>query len=167
MDIDVILLKTTEIPGRTVCQIPIQVDQAPCQEGLVEPLEVSSLPKHLLVARTLIVVGAQQDAVIQIANTNPTPTTLYEGSRLGTFTPQDYICVLESDVSSTQEVESHEPSDSPELKVDLDSTTLSSTEKMQLLNLLADFSDLFSSSGGPMGRTGVVKHSIHTMGPPI
>jgi len=160
-------VETTEIPGRTVCEIPIQVDQAPCQEGLVEPLEVSSMPKHILVARTLTIVGAQQDAVIQIANTNPTPTTLYKGSKLGRFIPHDYICVLESDVSSTQEVESQEPSDSPELNVDLDSTTLSLTEKMQLRNLLVDFSDLFSSSGGRMGRTGVVKHSIHTTGPPI
>ena len=86
---------------------------------------------------------------------------------MGRFIPQNYICVLESDVTSTQEVKSHGPSDLADLNVDLDSITLSYTQKMQLLNLLADFSDLFSSSGGPMGRTGVVKHSIHTTGTPI
>ena len=86
-DIDVILLETTEIPGRTLCQIPIQVDQAPC---LVEPLEVISLPKYIVVARTLTtcIDGSWQDTVIQITNTNPTPTTLYKGSKMGRSFPR-------------------------------------------------------------------------------
>jgi len=33
--------------------------------------------------------------------------------------------------------------------------------------LLSEFSDVFSTPEGPLGRTNVVKHSIHTEGRPI
>lgn len=53
------------------------------------------------------------------------------------------------------------------LNIDLDSAVLSATKKEQLLDLLADISDLFATLGGQLGRTGVVKHDVHMTGPPI
>ena len=39
---------------------------------------------------------------------------------------------------------------------------LSHADKGRLRSLLEEFSDIFSSEGKPLGRTGVVKHTIHT-----
>ena len=39
---------------------------------------------------------------------------------------------------------------------------LSHSDKGRLRSLLEEFSDIFSSEGKPLGRTGVVKHTIHT-----
>ena len=39
---------------------------------------------------------------------------------------------------------------------------LSPSDKGRLRSLLEEFSDIFSSEGKPLGRTGVVKHTIHT-----
>ena len=51
--------------------------------------------------------------------------------------------------------------------IDLTGTDLLVSERRQLLDLLASFGTLFSRVGGPLGRTGRVKHDIETSGPPI
>ena len=51
--------------------------------------------------------------------------------------------------------------------IDLTGTDLLVSERRQLLDLLASFGTLFSRVGGPLGRTGMVKHDIETSGPPI
>ena len=42
---------------------------------------------------------------------------------------------------------------------------LSDTDKGELRSLLRKYSDIFSSEGKPLGRTGLVKHTIHHWGP--
>ena len=51
--------------------------------------------------------------------------------------------------------------------VDLDSAELTKDQKGQMRALLTEFSDVFSVVGGPLGRTNVVKHAIHTAGMPV
>lgn len=40
-------------------------------------------------------------------------------------------------------------------------------EKGQIHALLTEFSDVFATVGGHLGRTGIIKHAIHTKGGPI
>lgn len=44
---------------------------------------------------------------------------------------------------------------------------LTDQEKGQIHKLLTEFSDVFASAGGPLGRTDIVKHAIHSTGMPI
>ena len=48
--------------------------------------------------------------------------------------------------------------------IDLSESTLSPQQQQQLLALLCDYSDLFATNNGPLGRTSIVKYSIHTEG---
>ena len=51
--------------------------------------------------------------------------------------------------------------------IDLTSSELSPTQQQELLALLQDYSGLFATDNGSLGRTSVVKHEIHTSGHPI
>ena len=51
--------------------------------------------------------------------------------------------------------------------MDLSESTLSPNQQQELFALLYDYSDLFATNDGPLGRTSVVKHAIHTNGHPI
>ena len=57
-------------------------------EGLVEPLELSSQPKNVLIARSLTTINSNGSVVLQVANVGSRPVKLYRNMKLGTFTPR-------------------------------------------------------------------------------
>ena len=168
-EIFAVLSGTLELPARSVCEIGARVMVASGQEGLVEPLEHGSLPKHLLIARTLTSVGQNGAVILQVTNNSPSPITIYKGSKLGKFIPREYICLLETTNTGSDQLgaEFLSAKKQPPLNVDLTSTGLTPTEKQQLLALLTQFSDLFATTDRPLGKTEVVKHAVKTSGPPI
>ena len=54
----------------------------------------------------------------------------------------------------------------PRPDVNLESADLTEDQRDQLQNLLSEFSDVFSTPEGSLGRTNVVKHFIHIEGRP-
>ena len=159
------LPNTIEIPARSVAQVVAHVQVTCGQEGVIEPLGSTrtGVPKHLLVARTLAKVGPQHNMVLQVVNASPTPTTVYKGTKLGTFAPISQV----RPINVVQEGEPLMETGSTPPDIDLAGTDLSPSEQQQLLNLLVSFSTVFTTANDPLGRTSVVKHNIQTSGPPI
>ncbi len=140
--------ETMELPGRSISLVSAHVPADCHQEGLVEPRRVGELAKHLLLPRTLVRVGTNQEIVVQVNNTGPSPVKIYKGTKLGTTV-------------TTTEMAPSPP------EVDLTLTDLASAEKEQLLELLTQYSDVFATPDGTLGKTSMVKHEVQTTGPPI
>ena len=156
------IIDTVVIPPRSITQLVAEVQVGCGQEGLIEPLNNTrtGILKYILVARTLARVGEKCKIILQVVNASPTATTVYKGTKLGTFTPIGQVQLI----SNVQE--SHCETKAP-LQIDLTTTELSQTEQRELLELLNSFSTLFVGDGEPVGWTGVVKHDIETSGAPI
>ena len=94
-------------------------------------------------------------------NISPDTVKLYKGMKVGEFAPRQYVQVVgdqEPDI----------PSPTPKkTEVDLAQADLSEAEKAQLLELINEFSDLFTSPQGELGCTKMVQHQIITEGAPI
>ena len=149
--------ETITIPARTVqlIQVSIPMD-VPTNKVLIEQ-ETSDVPKHLLVPRTLTTVTGGC-AFIQVMNTNSQQTTLYKGTKVGTYTPVHSLMFVDTSPPADQTENAHMPD------IDL---SLNPNETQQLQKLLHDYADLFVTAGGSLGCTGLVKHKIQTAGPPI
>ena len=147
-----------EIPRRTVMLLDTVLSSS-CNAisvMLVEP--ILNLPNHLRVARSLSRVHDNQ-VTIQVMNISPSPVKLFKGMKLGVVTPeQNILFVSKEEPDSNLQVSSFDHLDFP---------NLSSPERTELVNLLTEFSDIFSPSNGLMGHTSLIKHSIPTTGPPI
>ena len=89
--ITVAIPNTMEIPARSVMLITAQLSRVDGREGFVEPLSTTrtGIPKGILVARTLTQVCTSQNIMLEVTNISPTPTKVYKGTTLGTFTPMD------------------------------------------------------------------------------
>ena len=163
--ITVAIPDTMEIPARSVMLITAQLSRVFGREGFVEPLSTTrtGIPKGILVARTLTQVGTSQNIVLEVTNISPTPTKVYKGTTLGTFTPMDDICV----VNSVQDDETQPGNTARPPEVDLTETDLSPTQCHELLDLLATFTTLFATPENSLGKTSVVKHGMQTTGAPI
>ena len=99
---------------------------------------------------------------IQVMNISPTPLTIYQGTKLGEYIPLTELLLIDTPHSS------HPPAPTSTLPdVNLSQCELSPTQQQELLALLCDYKDLFATEGGPLGRTLVVRHAIHTEGSPI
>ena len=147
-----------EIPGRTVMLLDAVLSTS-CDTTLVMLVEpVSNLLNYLRVVRSLSCIHDNQ-TTIQIMNISPSPIKLFKGMKLGIVTlEQNILCVSEEESKSTLQIPSFD---------DLDFPHLSSSERTELVNLLTEFGDIFSSTNSLRGRTTLVKHSIPTTGPPI
>ena len=86
---------------------------------------------------------------MQVLNISPEPVKIYQGLRLGLFTPGHAIFTVsaESPIECTSPLTTLQQS----LNVDLDSTNLSSSQKQELKSLLLSCSDLFASPTGALG----------------
>ena len=159
------LPNTIEIPARSVAQVVAHVQETCGQEGVIEPLGSTrtGVSKHILVARTLTNVGPQKHMVLQVVNASATPTTVYKGTKLGIFAPISKV----HPINLVQEGEPPMETGSTPPDIDLAGTDLSPSEQQQLLNLQNSFSTVFTTANVPLGWTSVVKHNIHTSGPPI
>lgn len=95
-------------------------------------------------------------------NTINSPVTLYKGTKLALFTPQNQLCILlpnnEMRSTSTSNSINNQSQFQPAV------SHLSPDKRNQLLQLLDDFQHLFK---GTFGRTTAVKHTITTEAAPI
>ena len=158
--------QTTTIPGRTIqlltVSLPTEVKTMGFSSVLIEPQGPDKSPSHISVARTFSSVNSDSHAIIQVMNTNPTPVTIYQGTILGEFTLLSELLLVESHPPASPVANSPTLSD-----IDLSESALSPEQQQELLALLCDYSDLFATNNGALGRTSVVKHTIHTEGHPI
>jgi len=127
----------------------------------MEPLQLGTLPKHILVGRSLNTVD--QQLVMPVVNIGPSPIKIYKGTRVASFTPRNEVFLVDQDNVSPQEPSLQAPSPN----VNLESADLTDDQTAHLQALLLEFSDVFSTPEGPLGHTNVVKHFIHTEGRPI
>ena len=150
-----------DIPGRSVVIVSGHLDGAcVAPSGLIEPQWRSGTPKHLLFARSISPV--QEGYIkLQVTNSSPTPVKLFRGTRIGHFIPLEHVNV----VDTVQEQPEH--ATPPPNSIDLSESSLSATQKEELLSLLGCFGHVFAQEGQPRGRTTVVKHHIETSGTPI
>ena len=68
-----------------------------------------------------------------------------------------------SDVSVVNSVQGEKGNQSVSRKLPEVNTDLSLSQQQELLQLLTTFSTLFATPENPLGKTNVVKHSIHTI----
>ena len=88
-------LLTCYLHARSVSMVTACTAEACQGEGLVETY---SLPKYLLVARSLTRVGPNQEVILQVINTGPAPIKLYKakGAKVGEFISRQCICVVDN-----------------------------------------------------------------------
>ena len=130
---------------------------------LIEPLATAKLPHHLLAARTLSPV-LNNHALIQVMNMSPTSVKLYQGTKIGEMTSLADIHLVETQDSKSPGINT---CDHELPKIDMTGSTMSPAQQQELLTLLKQYTDLFATEDDPLGRTAVVRHTIHTDGPPI
>ena len=125
--------------------------------GLVEPLEHGLLQsKGLGVARA--VVGVHDVIPVRVMNVHQTSRVVKRGMSVATLTPvneTDIFCG--SDHQGPEELAHHVK--------DLYKETISKLDNeyhSQVAELLMDYSDVFSSGTYDIGKTGMIKHHIHT-----
>lgn len=106
---------------------------------------------------------------VRVINLSPTPVTLYQNISVGTFSQLEDSAL--GPVSCNRLVTKKTRRQTRLLaskQFDLDTMNLTSTQKNKLANSLDEFSDIFLSGPEDLGRTGIVKHQIHTGShPPI
>lgn len=161
---NVSILQDVCLQPRTTRIITGQLDRTfpPSQIGLVEPAHCNV--KHFLSARSLSAVQNNDEVVIQVMNTRTAPVTLYRGTRLAAFTPQEHICV--ADVAPLG-WEGKPPNTKHPPPLDIAKDNLSQNEVAQLQQLLQSFQHLFLEHTGQLGKASVVRHGIKTTASPI
>jgi len=169
--------KTMEIPARSVMLLTAKVAAKPGMpitdlEGLLEPMETPGMPKHLLIARSLSHVSNECDVTCQVVNVGPESVELHKGTRIAQFTQRANVFFLETTETAihpegadlmTADVQANQWA----ADIDLSQTDLEERQKCELLHVLKEFSDVFATQNGPLGRTSLVKHAVSTEGPPI
>lgn len=60
-------------------------------DGVIEPVELSGMPKHVMVARSLGCVSANGEVPLQIMNVGPGPIKILRGTKVGYFTPREHL----------------------------------------------------------------------------
>jgi len=128
-------------------------------EGLLEPMETPGKPKHLLIALSLSHVSNECDVSCQVVNVGPESVELHKGTRKAQFTQWANVFFLE-----TTETAIHNQWTAD---IDLSQTDLEERQKCELLHVLKEYSDIFATRNGPLGRTSLVKHAVSTEGSPI
>jgi len=163
VDSTVVVISTQEIPGRMAQLITCKVKGGiNIREGLIEPSDaIGSLPKYLCVAQSLATVSPDNKVVLQVMNTNPSPVKVYRDMKLGQIIPRENILLVEQHDLKTYNRNPCIP------EINLDSSILSSAEKVKVLDLITEYSDIFTTPGAPPAKSQVVKHTIKTQGPPI
>ena len=108
----VVMRHDIEIKGRHVQCISAAVQNdklLPLGAGLVEPIELASIPNHLLCARALCVADHSGFVPVKICNSSQQPITLHRGTKIASFHPIQNIYVVEND-QPVQAVDNAKPS---------------------------------------------------------
>ena len=128
------MINTVVTPPCSITQLVAEVQVRCGQEGLIEPLNNTrtGILKYILVARTLARAGEKCKIILQVVNGSPTATTVYKGTKLGTFTPIGHVQLI----SNVQESHCETKARQTPLQIDLTTIELSQTEQRELLELL-------------------------------
>ena len=93
--IGIVAPATLEVAGRSVQLLYAKLDDhatlAGEGTGLVEPVDKGQ-PKHLLIGWTLSQVSPEGEVLLQVLNVSPEPVKIYQGTKLGVFTPSHARC---------------------------------------------------------------------------
>ena len=130
-------------------------------------VESTSCPDEsgLVVARSVVSVG---EVPVRIMNMNGEPVVLKKGTRVASAEAADEICSAELDkkvCTLTDSIGKRTRSVLPEhldCLVQGASKKLTESELDVLTSLLSEYSDIFATPGGPLGRTDLIRHKIDT-----
>ena len=93
-------LHTMTIPGHSVQLIDVTLpDNAKSMDlpsVLIEPHTAAKIPKHVVMARTCSPVCNGHLAVNQVMHISPTPLTIYQGTKLGEYTPLAELLLIDT-----------------------------------------------------------------------
>ena len=124
-------------------------------------VDAGSVPRsELIVGRTVIDPDARSVGVV-VANMSQHPLRIRAGRAIGSCEPVD--CIAASGSRSDAQKQHHEPQ--LEYMRDLlvrSAVGLSQEQSAGVSQLVSDFSDVFSSGDGDLGRTSLVEHTIDT-----
>ena len=131
----VTVLETVEIKSRSVQFITAclhtALDSSIPTEGLNEPTQPPSIPKHIVIACSLSIVDNGNHVIVQVMNVSPGNI---KGTLLGEFIPMHNVFVVDSNHNTQTE---HILS--PMVDVDLSSSNLSAQDKQRLYDVLCTF----------------------------
>ena len=103
----VTVLETVEIQCRSVqfitASLHTALDPSFPTEGLIEPAQPPSIPKHIMFARSLSAVDNGNCVIIQVMNISPGNITLCKVTPLGEFTPMHDLFVVDSNYDTQTE----------------------------------------------------------------
>ena len=156
------------VEGRHVMYISAELQTGQDQvthaihEGLVEPLDSTSIPSHILCARSLSCVDSQHCLLVEVINGSPEPIKLYKGTKIAQFYSMHCVLAVDADMSTCPNYECQDKV--PDVVID---KSLSVEQEAKLKALLQRYTFLFDQVSQRVGRTPMVKHNIITEGPPI
>ena len=138
----------------------------PGQLGVIEPVNSLSQKHQVLGFSTLVEVPENREVYFRVANLSEDIVILKPPQRVGTFTPLERVLDLlethqASNLSDTAQVTSLTcQTDNHGFDFDFQHSTLTETERQQLLQLLKRYRDIFAFSPSELGRTSVIQHDI-------
>ena len=162
---DVRAVRTCVIPARTEMVIEGQLGEGTrtLATGMLTGLPKFMERRQLGVAATL---ARRRGRVVPVRVLNPSSRkrTVVIGDAIASYQAVEVLEHQESMKGRAVRTKEGPVPLTPELE-DLyrrGTEELSDTDKGELRSLLGEYSDIFSSEGKPLGRTDLVKHSIHT-----
>ena len=139
--------------------------------GLIEPSLKLLARYHVGSATQSVSLSEENTFPFCLLNPASRPITIYRCSTMGFFTPaaseMSVITPEDSDAGSTRK---YDPSyqNETEVPLDLSDSTLTPSEKAQLLLLINEYCNNFATSPEELGHIGLVTHTIDTRDqPPI
>ena len=159
---------TISIPPNSEVEVMACLSQ-PVQDGTWLLEEVPGKRHAACVARAVVSPQGDQ-VVVRLLNPRPEPVKVYSGSHLATLEPvEGPIAVATATGESVSPAQPGKETPVSQEKQELlwgmvekAGAGLEESEKMSLYQLLLAYSDVFSSSGTDLGRTGVIQHRITT-----
>ena len=162
------LVRKVRLPPLAETIVPVRIEGAQlCTVGL---LEQSTDPTHfdgLLVARTLVDT-TRENISLRVLNLSHQQHTIRKGTQLASCNTVNFIVGTPSPAAKQISGQVQRTTTLEELLPHLEDlfarsvTGLTETERMDVCQLLAKFSDVFSAGPHDLGCTDLVKHHIDT-----
>lgn len=163
----IVVRRTVAVPAMSEAIIPGKLKKCGEQRtwAVLEP--VANSKRNLLVARTLVDLSAD-DLPIRVMNLTNGYISLKKGTEIATCEPVACVRNLEhqpskEDDSATIHKDKGGDRELPEHLVDLyrrSKTFIGEGHKTQLIELLKEFQDMFSSGPNDLGSTSITTHKI-------
>ena len=156
----VCIVSKVEIPPYSEMEVLARVDESCEGEWLLE--ESSKTRAPVAVARSLVRV-TNSNVPVLILNPRAEPVTLYAGTGIAVLerveSPEGSVNVVDNTIVTEPEEEVKRVLWELAEKA---GPGLTSRERETFLHLLVSYADIFAKSTTDLGRTDVIKHSIHT-----